>query len=192
MPTNASTEWWIKAVLLGQFDTAEHSNYQAAKSFIEQQPYQPERLQSILEETKLTWQLADEGLLRIHDRMDKLLTTSLAIFGVIVAVLRIQGGELNLFSGLAISLLVLASSLLLISRLPIYRFAPSELPLLAGDSLKEPDDEDEWTFLMARNYYLARIETDIAASVLSWRMALTIGLVTLALVSLAASLGFGG
>ena len=182
---SASSGWWFSAVVFGRIRTDEHPDYQAASRQMANAPYLPSRLKDIREQSELSWKMSDEGLLRIHDRMDKLLTTCLAIFGLVVSAMQIGKVDPTVVSYAAVLLLVLACTLLLLSRLPIVRFAPTDLYLIVGDSVTiDPNDEHDWSYQMAVNYYLARIENDIAARVLGIRMGITIGLLVLALLLL--------
>lgn len=188
---SASSGWWFNAIVCGRIATEEHPEYIAAKAQIAAAVYRPSRLDDLRAQAELTWKMADEGLLRIHDRMDKLLTTCLAIFGLVVSAMQIGKVAPHLLTYLAVGCLVGASTLLLISRLPIQRFAPTDLHKIAHDSCLVPSENgDGWRFLLATNYYLARVECDISASVLSKRMAIVIVLLVLALLLLAAAVGF--
>lgn len=183
--SRVSCRWWFNAVILGRIDTEKHPQYIDAKAQVDGAAYLQSRLDDIREQSELVWKLADEGLLRIHDRMDRTLVTSLAIFGLIVS--SIKAGHIQNGSGtiIAIVLLIIASIVLLISRLPINRYTPTSLELIAADSCNiDPDEKSDWQFLMAKNYYLAKIECDIAAFALASRMQIVIGLIAAALLAL--------
>lgn len=187
--TKASTAWWFRAIVFGQVDTSGHEDYTSAVAFTHTESYNPKRLAQIRQQTELTWKMADEGLARIHDRIDKLLTTSLTVFGLSVTALQLGRVAPSLTTYIAVGALVCSVGLLLLSRLPILRFAPTDLPQIVADSTNEVlKDPDDFEYQLAVNYYLARVECDIAASVLGRRMTISIVLLLLALALLAIAL----
>lgn len=182
-------EWWFKAVVFGQFDATDHSSYEHAKSQSKTWEYSSKRVGDLVKQAELNWKMSDDGLIRIHERMDKLLTTCLAIFGIVVSAMQIGKVQPNICSTAAVLSLVAACILLLISRLPIARYTPTELQKAAAESHLIDDDSD-WQFQSAANYHMAQVANDISASVLGYRMVIIITLVVLALLLLTVAIRF--
>ena len=186
----SATCWWTRALALGDVNVDCHRSVTSAIAQLEQEPYLPARADELRTMSVEAWKMADEALLKVHARVEKLIALSMAIAGLLITLGQVGNKPINGWTGLAIAMFLLAIVLLVIGRLRLERYTPIDFVKLVKLSCSvDPDNKNEWTYLMATNTHIAKLQCDVQATVLHVRMTLAAGMVTLGLLFFAISLG---